>query len=106
MKALDLQGPKQVLMALMASRDITVEEYAEFIRAYSKKDLERVLNSGDSEPDYDYEPMIDADEKTLKLKIQMHGVTKPPIMVDDHMMDIQFVNEELADIPDQWENIV
>lgn len=69
---------KEILMAIMASKGISPEEYANFIESDGLSKTLGVLNSED-EDDFDYIPMIDADEKTLKIKIQLRNVTKPPM---------------------------
>lgn len=74
----NLNTDKEILMAIMASKGISPEEYAHFINS---SNLHETLNflTGEDNDDFDYMPMEDADEKTLKIKIQLRNVTKPPM---------------------------
>lgn len=83
METLDINNDREVLMALLAVNGVTAEEYAVFLSKHEIPDLRRIMESGDEDddidPEYDYIPMTDADRKTLKLKIQMRDVSKPPM---------------------------
>lgn len=69
-------------MALMALHGMAAEEYANFLNSRDDNDIRQILggqNASDSDAEYDYIPMEDADCKTLKLKIQLRDVSKPPM---------------------------
>lgn len=67
-------------MGLMAIKGITAEEYSDFLSNHDLKNVARCLRGeNDNDWDYLYEPMTNANEKTLKIKVQMRGVVKPPM---------------------------
>lgn len=74
---------KDVLMAAMAAHGVTAQEYADFLKSCNIDDIAemttKIDNLYDIDCDYDYTPMPDAASKTLKLKIQLKGVVKPPM---------------------------
>lgn len=80
---------KDILMAAMAAHGVTAKEYADFLKSGNIDDIAEMVAQIDSlddinydytdECDYDYTPMPDAGSKTLKLKIQLKGMTKPPM---------------------------
>lgn len=76
-----INNQRNLLMGMLASDGVSVDDYAKFLSEFEIKEFNRQLHGEEEEedPDYDYVPIADADEKTLKLKIQMRGVSKPPM---------------------------
>lgn len=80
---------RQMLMSAMAAMGVTPDEYASFLEngKSQEEQMDRFLSMADelgiSDGMYDdipeAHPMPDADRKSLRLKIQMKDVTKPPM---------------------------
>lgn len=69
-----------LLMAMLANNGVTPEDYAKFLESFNIDMFDNLFDDEEMDSaDYDYEPMPDADQKTLKLKIQLRGVSKPPM---------------------------
>ncbi len=80
MNDFNVNNDKEILMAVMAAKGISAEEYANFLNGGNLQKTLDYLNGGmEDEHEFDYLPMLDADEKTLKIKIQLRDVTKPPM---------------------------
>ena len=77
----DLDNPRMVLMGLLAKNGVTADEYSKFLEKFKDCDFEKVFSGEDEDDDeeIDYLPMDDDNEKTLRLKIQLRDVNKPPM---------------------------
>lgn len=75
----DINNDRYMIMSLMSANGITPEEYAEFCNKFKDVDFRKILSGDNEEDDFDISPIDDADEKTLKLKIQLRDVNKPPM---------------------------
>ena len=78
MNYFDLNMDKRILMAVMAANGVSPEDYANFLNNADFHETLKIL-TGENDSDFDYTPMDDADDKTLKIKIQLRNVSKPPM---------------------------
>lgn len=74
----DIADRRNMLMELMAKDGVTADEYAAFLNEFNRRNAKKLFSHKCADG-FDYNPMPDADEKTLKLKIQLRDVTKPPM---------------------------
>lgn len=82
MKELDIDNTKHILMAMSARNAITPEEYADFLRNYSMDYIKWFLDGPSEEEEVEENTIVfaeDASKLTLKLKIKLQNVAKPPM---------------------------
>lgn len=117
----DYNGMRRMLMSAMAAMGVTPEEYASFLGSDKSFDdhrdqfLSMAEDLGISDNmDFDVpeaHAIPDADKKSLRLKIQMKGVTKPPmwreviIPADFNFSQLHHVIQTVTDLYNEhlWE---
>lgn len=78
-KQFNLEDKRTALMGFLALEGVKPEEYETFLKEYDIKEIRAVLQGEEDDEYFDYEPLTDADNKTLRLKIQLCNVSKPPM---------------------------